>query len=172
MTTCSAAVAALLLSSLAIAGCGSNGGSGLSNATVTSRPPQSNATHPALRRTEVLGYSSAIAESGGTPGYIQRAAPTVKLAQASPTGRKPQAIAEKKPTPNANSNSAPTNSLAASKSGKAPPSTERPVVSVETGDSLLKIANRYHVSVSALMAANNLASLTVEPGQKLTIPKR
>ena len=46
------------------------------------------------------------------------------------------------------------------------------VVEVAEGDTLLKIATRHKVSVSALMSANRLASLSVEPGQRLVIPKR
>lgn len=54
------------------------------------------------------------------------------------------------------------------KSGKAMPGT----MVVEEGDTLLKIASRHRVSVSELMAANKLSSLSVTPGQQLVIPKR
>ena len=53
-------------------------------------------------------------------------------------------------------------------SGAAAPNT----VIAEEGDTLLKIASRHRVSVSALMTANKLSSLSVTPGQQLVIPKR
>ena len=39
-------------------------------------------------------------------------------------------------------------------------------------DTLLGIAERHGVAVSALMAANGLQSLTITPGQRLVIPRR
>lgn len=52
------------------------------------------------------------------------------------------------------------------------PTADGNVIEVAPGDTLLKIATRYKVSVSALMSANRLASLNVETGQRLVIPKR
>jgi LysM repeat protein len=61
-------------------------------------------------------------------------------------------------------------------SGKAAPGTGSAAapntVIAEEGDTLLKIASRHRVSVSALMTANKLSSLSVTPGQQLFIPKR
>jgi LysM repeat protein len=44
------------------------------------------------------------------------------------------------------------------------------IVEVVRGDTLHGIALQHRVSVKALMAANNLASPTIRPGQKLTVP--
>lgn len=41
---------------------------------------------------------------------------------------------------------------------------------VVVGDTLFNIAQRYNVSVDALMRANNLTSHIIQPGQVLTIP--
>jgi hypothetical protein len=49
----------------------------------------------------------------------------------------------------------------------APPTS---IVEVRKGDTLHAIALERRVSIKALMAANNLTSHTIQPGQKLTVP--
>lgn len=51
-----------------------------------------------------------------------------------------------------------------------PASTGPQTYIVQSGDSLFRIANKFNVTVDALMAANNLTSSTLHPGQKLIIP--
>jgi LysM repeat protein len=41
---------------------------------------------------------------------------------------------------------------------------------VQSGDSLFRIASKFNTTIDALMAANNLTSSTLHPGQKLIIP--
>jgi|CXWL01.1.fsa_nt_gi LysM repeat protein len=41
---------------------------------------------------------------------------------------------------------------------------------VQNGDSLFRIASKFNITIDALMAANNLTSSTLHPGQKLIIP--
>lgn len=42
---------------------------------------------------------------------------------------------------------------------------------VAKGDTVLKIAKRHNISVAALMSANNLTTLALDPGRKLVLPK-
>lgn len=46
------------------------------------------------------------------------------------------------------------------------------VVIVGPDDTITGISNRYRTSVSAIMAANNLADPRITPGQRLVIPSR
>lgn len=48
----------------------------------------------------------------------------------------------------------------------------RTLVVVQAGDTLLGIARQHRVSVAELMSVNKLSSITVAPGQRLSIPKR
>lgn len=56
--------------------------------------------------------------------------------------------------------------------GPSPTPTERPVLTytVEAGDSLFSIADKFQISVDQLVAANSLASQNIVVGQVLTIP--
>ena len=48
--------------------------------------------------------------------------------------------------------------------------TEDLIYTVEKGDSLWKIAQKYNISVAELIEKNNLIDLTIQIGQKLLIP--
>ena len=56
--------------------------------------------------------------------------------------------------------------------GPSPTPTERPVLTytVEAGDSLFGIADKFQISVDQLVAANSLASQNIVVGEVLTIP--
>jgi LysM repeat protein len=48
----------------------------------------------------------------------------------------------------------------------------RTIIDVQTGDTLTSISAAHHVSVAALMFANNLRSPAVQPGMRLVLPTR
>jgi len=45
------------------------------------------------------------------------------------------------------------------------------IIEIRKGDTLHGLSLTHHVSVKALMAANNLTSVTIRPGQKLVVPR-
>lgn len=56
--------------------------------------------------------------------------------------------------------------------GPSPTPTDRPVLTytVETGDTLFAIADKFQIAVDQLVAANNLGTVNIQAGQTLTIP--
>lgn len=50
------------------------------------------------------------------------------------------------------------------------PSPTRTTYTVKAGDTLISIADRYNVTVSALMRANNIKNEIIRPGEVLVIP--
>jgi hypothetical protein len=58
-----------------------------------------------------------------------------------------------------------------SQSSTTGPGAERRVIEIRKGDTLHGLSLTHHVSVKALMAANNLTSATIRPGQKLVVPQ-
>lgn len=68
----------------------------------------------------------------------------------------------------------PTGSGAVATPDAAPPTAnaESPkVIEIRKGDTLHGLSLTHHVSVKALMGANNLSSATIKPGQKLVVPR-
>jgi LysM repeat protein len=62
------------------------------------------------------------------------------------------------------------NALGAKADSAHPVAPPMSIVEVRKGDTLHGIALEHRVSIKALMAANNLTSHTIRPGQKLTVP--
>lgn len=172
-----------------VSACGSSPGSGLFNARVGERELRDPPGEP-VARTAVYGTRAAISDpnepsrfslSDTNPSVVV-AADTVPRASGDTADRPAAKKAERSRPREQGRGDAGTRKTASAVSGdEAAPkqSAVRPEakpgatsVIVEQGDTLLKIANRHRVSVSALMSANKLASLAVEPGQTLIIPKR
>lgn len=63
------------------------------------------------------------------------------------------------------------NSSATKPSVKARKAPSGGAIVVQKGDSLYRIAQRYHVTVAALMSANGLTSPNIMPGQQLVLPR-
>lgn len=53
----------------------------------------------------------------------------------------------------------------------APTPRSARVVEVQRGDTIESIAERHHVSISAILTANNMMTTAVAPGQRLVIPR-
>jgi LysM domain len=78
-------------------------------------------------------------------------------------------LADKKPTVTIEQTGE-RNALGAKADSLQPLAPPTSIVVVAKGDTLHGLALQHRSSVKALMAANNLTSHTIRPGQKLTVP--
>jgi LysM repeat protein len=164
------------------AGCAQSPASGLFKARPGSTASADRSSEPeAARQPVVLGSRAAIGDTREPSSFVAGSA-AVSPAPATATRRDVTGSANAptpegaeplaKPagaTPAATLPSGKTSDPTAGKRGAA---TAAGVIIVGDGDTLLKIASRHRVSVSALMTENRLLSLAVAPGQQLVIPKR
>ena len=133
-------------------------------------------TETAARQPMVLGSRTAI----GTTETTRSPETAAAGSKASARGSEAKAVGEPKAVPAPIQKTAPGRQTSA-KSSSGNDTTDVPAkggqrlpntIVVGQEDTLLKIASRHRVSVSALMTANKLTSLSVTPGQELVIPKR
>ena len=132
----------------ALGACGHSGGSGLVNDRATAH---ADAAEPRARaNTAVYGKRVALSDAREAP------------AQTAPVGR------------SSNGGVGATKSVAeaGAMSARSGGESRANAVVVARGDTVLQIAQRNRVSVGSLMEANDLTSLTVEPGRRLIIPTR
>lgn len=166
------AAALVLLLAVAVSGCAASWGNGLTNSRATSTPE----TATRARDPVVLGRRAALSDAREQQAS---AAPPVQAVDAGGRGDAPPTPPRKPLHESVDTGAARALAKAREDAAKAQPRPAQApapsganVVEVAPGDTLLKIANRHRVSVAALMAANRLASLDVQPGQRLIIPKR
>ena len=130
------------------------------------RPAQRNPAPPAPDHKSALGRPATPAAGeyawNGSPNRMSEGAPYA----GQHSGPHQQVAAAR---PQAQTEQAPPNTAAAA-AATAPVHLPRGSILVQPGDTLYGLSRRHGVSISALMDANKLKSLSLQPGQMLKLP--
>jgi LysM repeat protein len=120
------------------------------------------------KKPQGLGYASS--QSTSVPSTHSTSPYEYRGGRDPVTGQARAAQTPATPSPPKSTASTVSGRTAALPNVEARPPTAAQQVEVRKGDTLHGLSLQHHVSVNALMAANNLTTAKIMPGQKLVIP--